>query len=37
MTTYDDEKLQFIEDYHNSGFKVLGIPDHPYSLMEGNG
>eukprot|EP00347_Sterkiella_histriomuscorum_P015596 403356429 len=37
MTTYDDEKIKFIENYENSLFKVQGMPDHPYSLMEGNG
>ena len=33
--TGDPEIKQIVNNYKKSGFKLLGIPDTPYSLMEG--
>ncbi|CDW79616.1 lanc-like protein 2 [Stylonychia lemnae] len=34
-TTLNNEILQGMDEYEFSGFTVQGVPDHPYSLMEG--
>jgi hypothetical protein len=35
MSTGDEAVNEIVKDNDESGMKVVGVPDHPYSLMEG--